>query len=702
MNRLKMLAVILLAVSLAAAAQFFAPRRSVAEEPGRFTSARHLAEYIRANSLLAGLGRGMEEDLRTMSAPGMAGAEAQWTGGTGTRAAAKAVDGHSTTNVQVEGVDEYDTIKNDGKYLYVVSGGQVHILEAYPPERAGILSTVKFDGYPRGLFLNGDRLLVLGDRYSAPGTLAVLYDVADRAAPAAIKVLAWEGHCVSSRMIGDWAYIVINSPVLFYGDNAKLPEFSEDGRLTEVPPGQIYFFNYPDYSYVYTMIVAVNTADPGKQADFRTYLTGTSQNVFASAENLYLTGVKVPDTAALTGRYIEGLASLLKGETAGKMRNIGSSAESPHQKMARAEELLEKYMAGLSYAEAADLEEKIHQIREKFHRDMERERDGTAIYKFSLQGGSVEFRCRGEVKGQLLNQFSMDEYEGYFRVATTSRGFMLSRAPATRNNIYVLDRDLKVTGRLEGLAPTERIYSARFMGGRVYLVTFRNIDPLFVIDLKDPAGPKVLGELKIPGYSDYLHPYDENHLIGVGREVAPVPDPLPMPLPMPLKPVLPGPVPEIMPPPPIIPQGVKIALFDVSNPARPLETAKYVVDRPHSDTEVSRDHKAFLFNRGRDLMVLPVSYTEYTPVAPPDRKISPYLKHWQGMYVFNISPAKGIGLKGRIEHPSPERPQITERISRAAYIKDVLYTVSDGAVKLSDIDDLGEIRTVRLPRPLYR
>lgn len=141
----------------------------------------------------------------------------------------------------------------------------------------------------------------------------------------------------------------------------------------------------------------------------------------------------------------------------------------------------------------------------------------TSIYKVRVDDGKTIYVAGGEVPGWVLNQFSMDEFNGYFRIATTM-GRHWGEALRLRNNVYILNSTLGIAGRLEGLAPGEEIYSARFMGSRCYLVTFKKVDPLFVLDLSSPTNPKVLGRLKIPGYSNYLHPYDEGHLIGIGKE----------------------------------------------------------------------------------------------------------------------------------------------------------------------------------------
>ncbi|MBC7106258.1 MAG: beta-propeller domain-containing protein, partial [Firmicutes bacterium] len=201
----------------------------------------------------------------------------------------------------------------------------------------------------------------------------------------------------------------------------------------------------------------------------------------------------------------------------------------------------------------AELAGRIEAARVECFRELARQADRTVVHKFRVAGADVAYLGRGEVPGRVLDQFSMDEYGGHFRSATTTEGFLFPERPATRNNVFVLDENLQVVGRLTGLALSERIYAARFTGDRAYLVTFRVVDPLFVVDLRDPRQPRVLGELKIPGYSEYLHPYDENHLIGIGREAAEAP--------------VPAGQGTLIFPPPVVDRGLKVALFDVSDPA---------------------------------------------------------------------------------------------------------------------------------------
>jgi uncharacterized secreted protein with C-terminal beta-propeller domain len=296
----------------------------------------------------------------------------------------------------------------------------------------------------------------------------------------------------------------------------------------------------------------------------------------------------------------------------------------------------------------------------------------TLIYRMSIEDDQIEAAANGEVPGYALNQFSMDEHEGYFRIATTTGHIARSFDEASsENHIYVLNMDLNIVGRLENLAPGEKIYSARFMGDRCYLVTFRKVDPLFVIDLKDPYDPEVLGQLKITGYSDYLHLYDEDHVIGVGKETIAAEQ---------------GDFSWY--------QGVKISLFDVSDVSNPVEIDKYEIGDRGTGSAVLRDHKAFLFDKSRNLLVMPVSVVERGKGFV-----------WQGAYIFDISLDEGLVLKGRITHLEDD-PDLMKNgyyfsspfsVKRSLYIDNVLYTISDKKIKMNSLEDLEQINEIELP-----
>jgi uncharacterized secreted protein with C-terminal beta-propeller domain len=276
----------------------------------------------------------------------------------------------------------------------------------------------------------------------------------------------------------------------------------------------------------------------------------------------------------------------------------------------------------------------------------------TTIYRIHVENSTINPEAKGEVPGRTLNQFSMDEHNNYFRIATTN-----SVNGTVQNNLYVLNMNLSIVGSLENIAPSEMIDSARFIGNRCYLATsIIRRDPFFVIDVGNATEPKVLGYLKIPGFTRYLHPYDESHIIGVGRDEN---------------------------------NSVKISLFDVSNVSAPVEVNMYSVEGSRSNTPVLTDHKAFLFDESKDLLAIPVSIY--------------YNKdnywQWQGLYVFNITISDGITLRGNVTHQENSTVywDSTYWVKRALYIENVLYSISDKKIKMNSLDDLMEIKEIPIP-----
>jgi uncharacterized secreted protein with C-terminal beta-propeller domain len=246
----------------------------------------------------------------------------------------------------------------------------------------------------------------------------------------------------------------------------------------------------------------------------------------------------------------------------------------------------------------------------------------------------------------------------------------------------VLDPDMRVIGALEDLAPGERIHSARFMGDKCYVVTFKKVDPLFVIDLSSPADPKILGRLKIPGYSDYLHPFGDGFLIGIGKETVEAEE---------------GDFSWY--------QGLKVSLFDVRDLENPTEISKLIIGDRGTDSPVLRDHKAFLLDMGRGLLIMPVLVAKIDPSdysnGVPANAYGEYV--WQGAYVLSVSADDGIEVLGRITHlddgeilKSGYYFESKHSVKRALYINDVLYTLSEGLVKANDIPTLQELNALDL------
>jgi inhibitor of cysteine peptidase len=509
---------------------------------------------------------------------------------------------YSKTNIQVEGVDEADIVKTDGEYIYVISGQKVIIVKAYPAEEAAVLSKITVNGTLEQLFINVDRLVVFYENgsYNEAKTCISIYDISDRANPTLRSEIAVDGQYFSSRMIGDYVYVVIRKTVLFIEGEVSLPKIYWEDERRVIPATDIYYSNIADDGYIFTTIISINIFEDTQKPNYETVLSGWATCIYVSLENIYLA----------IGDY-----------------------------------------------------------------------DKTVLHRIHIENGDISIAADGEVTGYVLNQFSMDEHEGYFRIATTSQMTSFpEKSPILhlQNNVYILNMDLDVVGQLENIAPGEKIHSARFMGDTFYLVTFRKTDPLFVINLSDPYSPKIIGELEITGYSDYLHVYDENHVIGVGKETVAAEE---------------GEFSWY--------QGVKISLFDVTNVTEPKELAKYEIGDRGTDSPVLSDHKAFLFDREKNLLVVPVSVAKVNESQYPNG-VPPYTYGeivWQGAYVFTVSLEleQRIILRGTITHiENGNVHNASNYVTRALFIGEVLYTISNSKIKMNSLADLSEIKELNL------
>jgi inhibitor of cysteine peptidase len=596
-------------------------------------------------------------------------------------AGGEASSDYSTTNIQVEGVDEADIVKNDGKYIYAVSGSKVVIVDAYPAENAGILSEIEPEGYPQEIFVDGDRLIIFGNsnyyssgvsipeigivpRYSS-GTFINVYDITDRTNPVLKRNVTVDGNYYDSRMIGNYVYAITSQSVYYGGGPVPMPTIRSGSSEKTLAASDIYYFDYPDYSYTFTNIVSVNTQNDAEEVSSKTFLLGYTQNLYVSPNSIYIVYTKRLSEVEYYDRIIDqAVIPNVPITVQTEINQIRNSDKEDYEKMQEIGNVVQEYVQSLGPEQGATVMKKIEEDVQQVYQDISKEIEKTVVHKISISNGNIEYLTSGEVPGYTLNQFSMDEYNGYFRIATTTGNW---RAESL-NHVYVLDASLNIVGKLEDLAHGERIYSVRFMADKAYMVTFRQIDPLFVIDMSNPANPQVLGYLKVPGVSDYLHPYDDTHIIGVGNNATEQ-----------------GRI-----------NGLKLSLFDVSDFSNPKEISTYVIggDGTYASSDALYDHKAFLFDKDKQLMVIPVSINTYSSKLPYE------YDYWQGAYVFNIDLANGISLKGKVTHENETNNTYYDynaQIRRSLYIDNVLYTVSNSMIKANSLADLVEISKVDLP-----
>ncbi len=666
----------------------------------KFGSEQELRDFVK-NSL-SGQGEGvygLDSFARAGGpVPSVASGAAAESGG------GKSAGEFSGTNIQVEGVDEADIVKNDGKYIYTVSGNKVVIVDAFPAGEMEIVSELEFEDYVSNIFINNDKLVVFSAHYeyidtgreclyadggemarsilppypcggySKQNTIVYIYDVSNRAEPELENKIEMDGNYVQARMIGDYVYLITSKYIQL--NVLGLPRYSVDGVESVISPGDVYYFDYIDGKN-FNIVNAINLQNG--EVKSKAYLIDYSTGIYVSEDNIYITHMKSINQEDYLKRTAEEVYFVvLPFAERVKVENVLSSDKKIYEKNGEISEIINDYMISLEGEELYLFNQEFENALYEFSVKMQKETEKTVVHKIHVDEDEIEYEAMGEVPGSILNQFSMDEYKDNFRIATTTSGSWRERRAANSlNHLYVLDEDLKVIGKVEDLAKGERIYSVRFLGDRAYMVTFRQVDPLFVIDLSSPKNPEVLGYLKVTGFSNYLHPYDENHIIGVGQEATPEGRAL----------------------------GVKIAIFDVTDVANPVELSKYEVKEGEwSHSEALYEHKAFLFDKEKELLVIPVSYNKRIDVVNEAYGYYRY-EYWQGAFVFNVNLEEGIKLKGKIAHELESNDnyywQRQGYVRRALYMDDFLYTISDRKIKANDLNDLSEVSFVSLPYKDY-
>lgn len=593
---------------------------------------------------------------------------------------------YSTTNIQVRGVDEPDFIKNDNKYVYIVSRNVLTIIDAYPPESAKVVLKVALDVKSDNLeniFLNDDRLLVFYQdrdyRYIIPQyefepqrqshrtTNAVIIDVSDKSVPKTIHNYSIDGRLQDSRMIGDYVYFVTNS-----GINHQypiMPRIAESSQIV-MEPDLFYFDNYDELSNIVTL-TAVSMFDD--QINSESFLMGHTGTIYASENAFYMTYQQNPPVGYYEvlqkNRFFDVVVPLLPDDVQNKIEQINEdSSLSWYEKWQTISDAMQKEFNIMNKDSRENLFREIQDGLREYDFKTQQELRQTVIHKISVDGIDMQYYAKGSVPGWLLNQFSMDEDDGKFRVATTNEFHDRKQGRIQYNSVYVLDENMETVGKLEKIALDERIYSARFMEDRLYLVTFKQVDPFFVIDLSETT-PKILGELKIPGFSNYLHPYDEEHIIGIGRDT---------------KETSSGRVQQL---------GIKIALFDVTNVNNPVVVSDVIIGDRGTRSEALDDHKAFFFDRQKQVLSIPI-HSDLDDLGIVIDDIG-HRGDWFGYYVFDID-ENGLKEKGKIRHSVGDHV-FSDIRPRSFYIGDVLYTTSDMGLKMNDINQIeNELNMVKI------
>ncbi len=609
---------------------------------------------------------------------------------------------YSTTNVQVKGVDEPDYIKNDGEYAYIVTDNNLIIVDLLPASEIHVKTKVALDidnNDIENIFLNGnDLVLFYSDQSDSlvireyefipqssykPVTRAVVIDVSDRESPAIRADYTIDGRFNDARMVDKHVYIITTSYLDY--DYPEFPIITfDDARIT---PKAFYFEGESHFS-TFTTLSSLDLSNDYSVTS-ETFLMGDTGTYYVTHSNFYLTYLQsLPPgynyEQAAHERFVKVIVPLLPSDVQNEIMDMLQTrwVEGSQKSWRSISDILQNYYNSLDADQRDELFISIENALIVYDNEIMQEQTRTVIHKVSIDESDIDYEARGSVPGRLLNQFSLGESGNgeRLRVATTVEYHTEFGGFERSNSVYTLDADLDIVGKLENIAFDESIYSVRFMDDRLYMVTFQQIDPFFVIDISGDV-PRILGELKIPGFSNYLHPYDDDHVIGIGRDTKLVDGRWVQPL------------------------GIKIALFNVADVSNPIVADEIIIGDDRTHSAALGDHKAFFFDKQRDIMSMPIEGS-FDSIKDTLRKFEVNNifdsgifseDYWTGFYIIDVKNTTGIDVRGAISHSVlSNSPHNSDTLPRTFYIDDVMYTVSNSAIIASDINSLDRLGFVKL------
>ena len=612
---------------------------------------------------------GIEEDIAVDSADSSGGGDS-------------APSEYSTTNVQEKGVDEADLVKTDGEHVYVLTNGVLSIIDSWPASEAKLigeldLESIGRDGYvSEDMFLFEDRILVFSREWSERDSIdkdadimveerttwvsqtgLIVIDISDRSAPKVVQEKLVDGNLVSARMIGSDVYTVLSNrmsmPSEVYSAMDDIPwwiwESMFEGLYADGVADRLEARE--KLKDIFRPMIAAAVKARGAEAFLPqiTHEDGSTDAALSCTDILHSMEISNPGLTTVAHIDLADDEVSISAEATGVM--MGSSTVYASQE--------NLYVAQSSYGWWDGIS------------PIERE---TRIHRVALDGDRSSYEATGVVGGYLHNQFSMSEHKGMLRVATTYDDWWWGTDgddELTGNNVFILDAtqsQMGLIGAVTGLAPGERIYSTRFQGDRAFMVTFVQIDPLFTLDLSNPTAPEAVGELKIPGYSSYLHPIGEDHVLGVGMDGD-----------------WDGRI-----------SGVAISLFDVSDFSDPTQQDQLTLECDDSWSEALWNHHAILVYG--DIVAIPAY--GYTRSDADD-----FSDDWggysyeSGLVVAEIDVESGLERRGFVNH----RPLVEEvycdgdgedcdssyvpQMRRSLVIEGHLFSISELGVMVSKVDD---------------
>ncbi|MFA5382438.1 MAG: beta-propeller domain-containing protein [Candidatus Micrarchaeia archaeon] len=533
----------------------------------------------------------------------------------------KSPNDFSTTNVQVFGIDELDIVKIDsltGNKIYYLNGDKLNLINSYPIENMEVYKSINTE-YGNGIYEYKNSIMTIS--YNKIET----FDKNGNS--------KWYANLnatyLDSRMKDGIVYLILQESPTYPYTPKPIRICGELGcNQIEIDYADIYIPRNMDGNVFYD-ILSIDIEN-GEVLDKKTFMGPYSSTTYVSEENIYFAMYKNnPESQVMFYYLLDEGKNLINNEVYNRLIYLNALNISDQAKTVEFEIIMQSIYQGLTNEERAELSNDLQKGYSSYVLKYPEKKEYTGILKVSYLNGELEMAETGKIPGRLLNQFSMDEYENNLRIA-----FTFGNRDDSQNGLIILDKEMNELSRITGMAEGERIYAIRFIGETGYMVTYRQIDPLFIIDLSNPSKPEVKGELKVPGYSTYLHPIGDNKLIGIGQDD----------------------------------WKMKISLFDVSNPSKPLELDSFITEEGWS--EALYNHHAFLWDPNNNFAIIPMGNKNY---------------------VFEIKNSEEIGMRKIIE----------ENAVRNLYVDNILYVISYNKISAYSMDDFSEIKYINIEGSNY-
>jgi uncharacterized secreted protein with C-terminal beta-propeller domain len=598
-----------------------------------------------------------------------------------------------------------DIIKISADYTYSLVRNELLIIKSRPASEARIISRIPFKSRPQNILVSGNSVLVYGTdeeinsnsisktfRRQNPYTFLKVYDVSDPISPKLVRDLEFEGTYSNARLVGDYVYFLTNTPGTYFDGEPLLPRVLSNGELLnttceagdsscEVP--ETYYFDVAYNYFNFVNISAINVKNNDEAINRQTYLLNSNQDIYVSPSNIYITYADSVDEYSLEqAAKREIILSKLNADDQSKIAKIDEAPDfilNNNEKKLKVGLVVDNYLSSLSVDDRAVVQASIDDSVSKKISEQSNGVDKTSIYRFSM-ASKMSYEAIGEVNGQIIDKYSMDEDNGYLRIATVLKpGSVIEGASSSDyfSNLYILGSDLKVAGSLENLATAAPINAARFTGNRAYFSTAKTDDPLYIIDLSDSTKLSVLGAVKVSANYSYLLPFDQNgnKLISFGKETG-------------LNNNAEG-VPA---------KGLRLSLFDFSDLQKPKELDNYMIGNEFSDSIALSDQSTFSYSYSdnKNFLIIPVSLREKGNLS------------FAGSFVFSFVDGHLV-LKGKVDHSYGGHFTDSDSFNGFNYYdntvrrglysndsEDAVYTFSNKFLKINKLADLSSVKDLIL------